>query len=116
MLALLALAVAAVAPPTTRIHGKADARARVSLILVLQDANPATKWAAEARNRAAQDYTWSIERLRTSQDAAASRAADAYTWSVDAARDVQSMAQQRLQTLGLLPDWLVAATSDVHPR
>ena len=43
-------------------------------------------------------YSWSMERLKDSQGA--------YAWSKDVVLQAQSLGQQRLQSLGLLPEWL----------
>ena len=47
-------------------------------------------------------YSWSIERLKDSQGA--------YAWSKDVVLQAQSLGQQRLQSLGLLPEWLRRAS------
>jgi hypothetical protein len=47
-------------------------------------------------------YSWSIERLKESQGA--------YAWSKDVVLQAQSLGQQRLQSLGLLPEWLRRAS------
>ena len=55
-------------------------------------------------------YSWSIERIKDSQGA--------YAWSKDVVLQAQSLGRQRLQSLGLLPEWLrrasVAVDEDVE--
>ena len=55
-------------------------------------------------------YSWSIERIKDSQGA--------YAWSKDVVLQAQSLGRQRLQSLGLLPEWLrrasVAVDDDVE--
>ena len=61
---------------------------------------------------ASRAYSWSIETIESSQGAAA----DAYSWSLEtasaAALSLQTLGQERLQSLGLLPDWLLPATEE----